>query len=73
VAIGISPDGVDFEALDQQPAHVVVLIAAPLGRQRDYLGLLAQVTMALKDSETRNDVVAAAGDPERVLRILGSA
>ncbi len=70
VNVGVSPGGVDFDALDQTPAHVVVLIAAPVGRQRDYLGLLAQVTVTLKDEEVRRQVIAAADDPEGVHRLL---
>ncbi len=72
ITIGISPDGVDFDALDQTPAHIVVLIAAPVGRQRDYLGLLAQVTVTLTDPDIRSRVIAAADDPETVLNLIGS-
>jgi mannitol/fructose-specific phosphotransferase system IIA component (Ntr-type) len=70
ISVGVSPEGVDFDALDQTPAHVVVLIAAPVGRQRDYLGLLAQVTVTLKDPEIRRLVIDAADDPERIHRLL---
>jgi len=72
ITIGISPEGVDFDALDQTPAHIVVLIAAPVGRQRDYLGLLAQVTVTLKNPDIRSRVIAAADDPATVLRLIGS-
>jgi mannitol/fructose-specific phosphotransferase system IIA component (Ntr-type) len=70
VAVGISGEGVDFGAIDENPAHVIVLIAAPEGRQRDYLGLLAQVTVTLKDAETRGRIIAAVGDPAEVHRLL---
>ncbi len=72
ITIGVSPEGVDFDALDQTPAHIVVLIAAPVGRQRDYLGLLAQVTVTLKDPDIRGRVIAAADDPVTVMRLVGS-
>jgi mannitol/fructose-specific phosphotransferase system IIA component (Ntr-type) len=73
VCVGVSPAGVDFDALDQSPAHVVVLIAAPVGRQRDYLGLLAQVTVTLKDEDVRRRIIEAAEDPARVHELLASA
>ena len=72
VSVGVSAEGVDFGAIDESPAHVIVLIAAPEGRQRDYLGLLAQVTVTLKDAETRERIIAAIGDPEEVHRLLVS-
>jgi nitrogen PTS system EIIA component len=70
VTLGISRAGVDFGAIDEKPAHVVVLIAAPEGRQRDYLGLLAQVTVTLKDAETREKIIAAVDDPDEIHRLI---
>jgi PTS system nitrogen regulatory IIA component len=72
IAVGVSREGVDFDALDLKPAHIVVLIAAPEGRQRDYLSLLAQVTVTLKDAEVRERIIASAAEPAVVHRILGS-
>jgi mannitol/fructose-specific phosphotransferase system IIA component (Ntr-type) len=73
IAIGVSREGVDFDALDGKPAHIIVLIAAPTDRQRDYLALLAQVTVVLKQAETRQRLVEAADDPAEVHRLLASA
>lgn len=73
IGVGISHDGVDFDTLDNQPVHVVVLFAMPSGSQKEYLGLLAQVMTALKTPgfrerlsacNTPEEVVAAIEDPE---------
>jgi PTS system nitrogen regulatory IIA component len=72
LGLGVSRSGVDFDALDGKPAHLIVLIAAPEGRQREYLGLLAQVTMNLKDTETRRSLVEAA-DSAEIHRLLMAA
>lgn len=48
VSVGISRDGIDFEALDSEPVNIVVLFAMPSGSDKEYLGFLAQVMMALR-------------------------
>ncbi|MFO7776152.1 MAG: PTS sugar transporter subunit IIA, partial [Candidatus Hydrogenedentota bacterium] len=48
VGLGLSPAGVDYDTLDNQPVHIIVLFAMPSGSQKDYLGLLAQVMLAIK-------------------------
>lgn len=48
VAVGLCPDGIDFDTLDNQPVSIIVLFAMPAGSQKDYLGLLAQVMLAMK-------------------------
>lgn len=48
IGVGISAKGVDFDTLDNEPVHIIVLFAMPSGSQKDYLGLLAKVMMGLK-------------------------
>lgn len=49
VGVALSRQGVDYAALDNAPVHVIVMFAMPSGADREYLGLLAQVMMVLKD------------------------
>lgn len=51
VGVALSRDGVDYAALDNAPVHVIVMFAMPAGADREYLGLLAQVMMVLKDPQ----------------------
>ena len=48
VGVGLCPDGIDFDTLDNQPVSIIVLFAMPAGSQKDYLGLLAQVMLSMK-------------------------
>lgn len=41
-AMGIFPEGVDFESLDGRPAHVVLLTAVPRNRMDEHLQALAE-------------------------------
>lgn len=49
VGVGIVPKGLDFGTLDNKPVHILVLFATPAGADKEYLGLLAQVMMALRN------------------------
>jgi len=49
ISVGISHDGIDYDALDNEPVNLLVLFAMPSGSQREYLGLLASVMGAMKE------------------------
>ncbi|MFO7975842.1 MAG: PTS sugar transporter subunit IIA [Candidatus Hydrogenedentota bacterium] len=57
VSVGISKRGIDFDTLDNQLVHAVVLFAMPAGSQKEYLGLLAQVMTALKKPGFREQLI----------------
>jgi len=69
LTLGRSKAGIDFEALDRRPVHLVVLIAGPENRQARYLQILASVTLRLKREDVRKELLAASG-PEEILAIL---
>ena len=69
VAIGISKEGIDFEALDSEPVSIVVLFAMPSGSDKEYLGLLAQVMMSLR-TPGLNDELIACSSAEEVIETL---
>ena len=60
---------VDFEAVDDQPVDIVMMLLAPMGAGADHLKALARVARVL-----RTDSVAAAlrhsDDPHRIYAIL---
>ena len=51
LAVGVAPQGIDFAALDNKPVHVIVFFAMPEGADKEYLGLLARVMLALRNKE----------------------
>jgi len=69
MAVGLSREGIEFDAIDGQPVHLVVMIAGPVNRQRRYLQLLRQVTLILRDQEKRNRVIEA-GDPDLAFELF---
>ena len=60
LGVGISPSGVDFASTDGEPAHVIVLFAMPADANQLYLGLLAQLMVALKVPNFYDRLVACA-------------
>jgi len=51
-ALGLSREGIAFGAFDDKPVHIVLMIAGP-ERHREYLQILASVTLALKRETNR--------------------
>ena len=52
IAIGRSAEGIRYDSLDGKPVNLVILIIAPGNDRKEYLQLLAQVVMRLKDRES---------------------
>lgn len=69
VGIGISKEGLDFDSLDSEPVTIVVLFAMPSGSDKEYLGFLAQVMMALR-SGGFCEKLSLCSTPQEVLRAL---
>ena len=73
MAVGVSRAGIaDYESLDNQPVHIILLIVAPQGQHEAYIRLLALVTEVLKDAETRRSLTDAC-EPDKVYAILTGA
>jgi len=64
VAFGKSDAGIEFNSLDGNPVHFVVLIAGPDNQQDRYLQLLARITLKLKDAGVRRSLTEATGREE---------
>lgn len=69
LGVAIVTKGVDFEAIDNNPVHIMVLFATPKGADKVYLGLLAQVMQALRDVNlyTRLAACQTPGEAHNVL------
>lgn len=48
-AFGVVKKGLDFQALDQAPVHLVFLLVAPPSFQSEHLNILARIVRLLKD------------------------
>jgi PTS system nitrogen regulatory IIA component len=69
VAVGRHKAGIDFDAIDGRPVHLVVLIAGPQDAQDRYLRLLARLSQRLKQEEVRKKILAAP-TPAEIVHIL---
>jgi mannitol/fructose-specific phosphotransferase system IIA component (Ntr-type) len=68
-ALGRSKTGVNFDALDSQPVHLVVLFLVPQGQFQKHLHTLANIAKLLHRSEFRQ-ALENATDAETMLRII---
>ena len=53
IAFGKSKEGVDYQSLDGQPAHLFFMIAAPEGGAQTHLDALAKLSGILMDDTVR--------------------
>ncbi len=59
IAVGIQKQGIDWKALDGNPVRLIFMIGGPDNKQTEYLHLLSQLTMAIKDEERRKKLLKA--------------
>lgn len=69
--MGISPEGIDFEAPDGGPVHVVVLIATPPEHQDRHLEVMAAVARMMSDPKVRAEL-SIATSPARAFDAIES-
>ena len=68
-ALGRSKNGIDFEALDNQPVTLVVLFLVPRGQFQKHLHTLANIARQLHNSEFRT-ALENAEDASSICQIL---
>lgn len=68
-ALGRSSAGIDFECLDGQPAHIIILILSPQSMSGPHIEFLAEISRMLTQGVVR-DRVLAAETAEEVLQVF---
>ncbi len=68
-ALGRSQKGVDFDALDNQPVHLVMLFLVPQGQFQKHLHTLANIAKLLHNAEFRQ-ALEQAPDADTMLQII---
>ncbi|MFE8702709.1 fructose-specific PTS transporter subunit EIIC [Cytobacillus sp. FJAT-54145] len=71
IAFGKSIDGIDYESLDGQPAHLFFMIAAPEGANNTHLEALSRLSSILMKEEARQKLLNAKTSSE-VIGIIDS-
>lgn len=57
IGIGILSKGVDWNALDQTPVRVIFMIGGPDDKQTEYLQLLSNLTLMVKNEDLRKKIL----------------
>ena len=70
-AIGVSAQGIDFEAMDKKPAYLIILVAAGEMQHIEYLRLLSRIMNLLK-KETAKERIMAAATVDQIIDIIKS-
>ncbi len=68
-ALGRSKEGVNFDALDNQPVHLVMLFLVPQGQFQKHLHTLANIAKLLHRADFRQAILNAT-EAETILRII---
>jgi len=59
VVMAISPEGVPFDSIDGQPAHIVFAVLGPQQNPAEQLRMLARISRVLKDQAVRSRLLSA--------------
>jgi len=68
-SLGIQKNGVDFDSLDGEPAHIFFLLVAPIDSAGPHLKALARISRLLKDKYFR-DSLRNAKDEQMILKLI---
>jgi len=68
-AIGISRPGIDFDSMDGEPVHLVILVAAGEKQHKEYLRLLSNIMAILKKEQVKDTIINSQSN-EEVITIL---
>jgi len=69
VSLGVSPAGIDFESIDGQPTHLILLLVTPKNRTKVHIRTLAEIAKLLNNNDFRDRLVNAT-TPSEVLATI---
>jgi fructose-specific phosphotransferase system IIA component len=58
LAFGISKTGIEFDSLDNKPAHFIFLLLSPVDKSGPHIKVLAQITRQFQDAEIADKILA---------------
>ncbi|GAK55929.1 putative PTS IIA-like nitrogen-regulatory protein PtsN [Candidatus Vecturithrix granuli] len=69
LSVGLSEEGVDYDALDGKPAHIIFMLVSSPEKNTEYLSVLAKIARIFREEDFR-EAVMHAGSPEKVMNLL---
>jgi nitrogen PTS system EIIA component len=70
-ALGIHKRGIDFDALDGEPAYVFFLLVSPANISGPHIKALARISRLLKNDSFKKKLITA-DSPEEIIEIIRS-
>jgi mannitol/fructose-specific phosphotransferase system IIA component (Ntr-type) len=64
LALGICPDGIDFDSLDGEVSKIFFFVLSPPDRSGPHIQLLANISTLLKSEEVRNAMIQAGSEDD---------
>jgi fructose-specific phosphotransferase system IIA component len=58
-AVGLIPEGVDFESMDKQPSRIFILTVSPANRAGPHIQFLAEISRLLNRADVRKQILEA--------------
>jgi len=58
-AVGLIPDGVDFESMDQQPSRIFIMTVSPANRAGPHIQFLAEISRIMNRADLRKRILEA--------------
>lgn len=71
ITVGVMAQGVDWDAIDEEPVRIALMIVGPDNQQTQYLQILARLSLIIKNS-THRERILAAKSPEEILAVFQS-
>lgn len=69
MAVGIAPEPINFDSIDQKPVSIVILLASPADRTGPHIQALARISRLMLDEEFKTKLEKAAS-PEEVYQLI---
>ncbi len=69
IALGIHPDGVDFDSIDNQPAFLIFLLVGPEDKPGLHIRLLSRISRIISKPDVRQRLLSQTS-PEAIHTIL---
>ena len=71
MAVGIAPEPVNFDSIDQKPVSIVILLASPADRTGPHIQALARISRLMLDDEFKAKLENATS-PEEVYQLIST-
>jgi PTS system nitrogen regulatory IIA component len=69
ICVSVLDQGVDWDAVDEEPVRIIFLIAGPESQQNQYLQLLARLSLTIKNPAKRAAIMNSHGAEELIAQL----